>query len=110
MESKNKLTRVEVIDHTGRAYVNWNNNNFVEVSYQDEGRTLKIFISNNMKSKDFLLDALQNTIRKGDKVFVPAVNGRFVELRLKTITYINKGVVVTGDTSHSPEDVILKTK
>ena len=37
--------RVEVVDQTGRAYVNRKDDNFVEASLQDGGRTLKIFIS-----------------------------------------------------------------
>lgn len=43
METKN-VTRVEVIDHTGRSYVNWNILNRVTVSLQDDGRTLKVFV------------------------------------------------------------------
>ena len=40
----NPITRVEVIDNTGRAYVNLSVN-LVQLQEQDEGRTLKIFIS-----------------------------------------------------------------
>lgn len=47
-----KVNRVEVIDHTrpyteggGRAYVFKQNGVKVELSLQDEGRTLKVFIS-----------------------------------------------------------------
>lgn len=40
----NKVTRVEVIDQDGRSYVNWDDNNKVELSLQDNGRTLKVFI------------------------------------------------------------------
>jgi len=39
------VTRVEVIDSRGRCYVNWKAGNKVELSLQDEGRTLKVFIS-----------------------------------------------------------------
>jgi hypothetical protein len=39
------VTRVEVIDENGRRYINWNKDNKVELSYQDKGRTLKVFIS-----------------------------------------------------------------
>jgi hypothetical protein len=39
-----EITRVEVIDKTGRAYVNMNVN-FVQLQLQDDMRTLKIFIS-----------------------------------------------------------------
>lgn len=41
----NQLNRVEIIDKKGRSYVNWNKNNRIELSYQDSGRTLKIFIN-----------------------------------------------------------------
>jgi hypothetical protein len=40
----NGVIRVEVIDKSGRAYVNWKENNKVEVLVQDEGRTLKVVI------------------------------------------------------------------
>jgi hypothetical protein len=38
------ITRVEVIDETGRAYVNTQVNGTVQYSLQDGGRTLKIFL------------------------------------------------------------------
>lgn len=37
-------TRVEVIDKNGRSYVNWDKNNRVTISMQDDFQTLKIFI------------------------------------------------------------------
>lgn len=43
----NQLTRVEIIDKKGRSYVNWNKDNEIELSYQDDGRTLKIFINDS---------------------------------------------------------------
>ena len=47
-----KVTRVEIIDHTGdsnsedygRVYVKWNKNIKVEVHLQDDDRTLKVFV------------------------------------------------------------------
>ena len=46
-DNLNKVTRFEVIDHTpngeGRAYIKRNINE-IEISYQDDGRTLKIFL------------------------------------------------------------------
>jgi len=39
-----EVTRVEVIDPKGRKYVNKNKHCEVELSLQDEGRTLKVFI------------------------------------------------------------------
>lgn len=38
------VTRVEVIDKNGRSYTNWDVKS-VETQLQDDGRTLKIFIS-----------------------------------------------------------------
>jgi hypothetical protein len=42
-----KVTRVEVIQHSepfnGRAYTNYNAKD-VEIQYQDDGKTLKIFL------------------------------------------------------------------
>ena len=43
----NQVNRVEIIDKKGRSYVNWNKNNKIELSYQDSGRTLKIFINDS---------------------------------------------------------------
>lgn len=42
-----KVTRVEVIDENGRSYVNWKPTNKVELSIQDNGRTLKVFITDS---------------------------------------------------------------
>jgi hypothetical protein len=39
------VTRVEIIDENGRSYVNWKKENIVDLSLQDLGKTLKIFIS-----------------------------------------------------------------
>ena len=41
-----KVNRVEVIDQKGRSYVNWKPTNKTEISLQDDGKTLKVFISN----------------------------------------------------------------
>ena len=40
-----KITRVEVIDEKGRCYSNLNSKMKVELSLQDDNRTLKIFIT-----------------------------------------------------------------
>ena len=45
-----KITRVEVITDTGRDYVCWEDDNDITVSYQDDGRTLKVFV-NKVKPK-----------------------------------------------------------
>lgn len=44
MIKQNDVTRLEVIDNNGRQYVMWNCK--VELSYQDDGKTLKIFVTN----------------------------------------------------------------
>lgn len=38
-------TRVEIIDDNGRSYVNWNKHNKIEISMQDDNKTMKIFIT-----------------------------------------------------------------
>jgi len=40
-----ECTRIEVVDDSGRAYVNWSKNNNIKLSLQDDGKTLKIFIN-----------------------------------------------------------------
>ena len=47
-----KVTRVEVIDETGRAYVNYlENDQEVVCSLQDDERTLKVFINRKQKNE-----------------------------------------------------------
>ena len=46
-----EVTRVEVIDDTGRAYVNRNSDNAVEVQLQDNSKTLKVFIYKKNQEK-----------------------------------------------------------
>lgn len=43
------VTRFEVIDRTGRAYVRYGVS--IELSYQDEGRTLKVFVEDSSSSE-----------------------------------------------------------
>ena len=45
-----RITRIEIITDTGRDYVCWEEDNDITVSYQDDGRTLKVFV-NTMKPK-----------------------------------------------------------
>ena len=48
MADTSKVTRFEVIDENGRVYVkNSLYNCHLELSYQDDGRTLKVFIKPN---------------------------------------------------------------
>jgi len=46
-----RVTRVEVIDQKGRTYFNYSRDNAVEIQLQDDGRTLKVFISTKQKDK-----------------------------------------------------------
>ena len=50
MNNYPKVTRVEVIDNTGRAYMEYNAAD-VQVSFQDDGKTLKVFLKNLNKDK-----------------------------------------------------------
>jgi len=43
MQNLDKVTRLEVIDAARRRYANWNAAG-LEVQFQDDGRTLKIFV------------------------------------------------------------------
>lgn len=43
-----EVNRVEVIDRAGRSYVNRKPHNTTEISFQDRGRTLKVFINNDI--------------------------------------------------------------
>jgi hypothetical protein len=49
MADTSKITRFEVIDENGRVYTRRNCK--VELSYQDDGRTLKVFI-NSLNKQD----------------------------------------------------------
>ena len=50
MNNYPKVTRVEVIDNTGRAYMEYNAAD-VQVSFQDDGKTLKVFLKNLNKGE-----------------------------------------------------------
>jgi hypothetical protein len=45
-----KVTRVEVIDETGRVFSRWNTK--VDLSFQDGGKTLKIFVEAELPKRD----------------------------------------------------------
>ena len=53
-----RITRVEVITDTGRDYVCWEEDNDITVSYQDDGRTLKVFV-NTVKPKSPVEEAFK---------------------------------------------------
>ena len=52
-----RITRVEIITDTGRDYVCWEEDNDITVSYQDGGRTLKVFV--NKTGEEGALEALE---------------------------------------------------
>ena len=54
-----RITRVEVIDENGRSYVNWEEDNDITLSYQDDGRTLKVFV-NKVKPKSPVEEAYKD--------------------------------------------------
>jgi hypothetical protein len=54
-----RITRVEVITDTGRDYVCWEEDNDITVSYQDDGRTLKVFV-NTVKPKSPVEEAYKD--------------------------------------------------
>jgi hypothetical protein len=45
-----KIDRLEVIEDSKRKYVKWNCK--IEKSIQDDGKTLKIFVTNSQRKKD----------------------------------------------------------
>jgi hypothetical protein len=49
---KVRVTRVEVIDQSGRSYVNWDETNDVTWQLQDDGRTLKVFVNTHNTPTD----------------------------------------------------------
>lgn len=53
-----RITRIEVIDENGRSYVNWNDNNDVSWQFQDDGRTLKVFVNKVKQEPENLQDWL----------------------------------------------------
>lgn len=61
-----KVTRIEVVDHQsepmiGRAYTKWNCEK-VELSLQDDGKTLKIFLSS--KNKELFCDKAKSNLKE----------------------------------------------
>ena len=54
-----RITRLEVIDENGRSYVNWEDDNNVSWQFQDDGRTLKVFV-NKVKPKSPVEEAYKD--------------------------------------------------
>ena len=49
-DSYHRITRLEVVDETGRVYTNWHPDNLITLSFQDGNRTLKVFIGKQSKA------------------------------------------------------------
>jgi hypothetical protein len=62
-------TRIEVIDQTGRAYTNWHKSKKIELSLQDEGRTLKVLLTTQKEPHQITQEIkMQALILKGHKM------------------------------------------
>jgi hypothetical protein len=46
------ITRVEVITGEGRVYTNWDKDNKITTSLQDDGKTLKVFVTQNTEEPE----------------------------------------------------------
>lgn len=74
MNKLDKINRVEIIDHTlpveeggGRCYVKWAEDIEVSQSIQDDGRTLKIFITQMSGTFGIPIPDRQDKITKDDR-------------------------------------------
>lgn len=56
-EDTSRVTRIEIIDQTGRAYVGYGFSD-VKLSMQDDGRTLKIFTHHIEMSASEIVEAM----------------------------------------------------
>ena len=83
-----RITRVEVITDTGRDYVNWKDDNDITVSYQDNEKTLKIFV-NKVKPETGALEALDKEWKDWEEWLGPEPPQ---EPKLSQIEQIKKGI------------------
>ena len=110
------ITRVEVITDNGRDYVNWEKDNKITTSLQDDGKTLKVFV-NKVKEDIDIIKECRQTGRTGyitkkllDKVFgkqmteieepeMPITKSAFKEqqIRVKIIPQLNNLASVLWD-------------
>lgn len=70
--STKEVTRVEVIDKQGRSYVNWNKENEVTIDFQDDGKTLKVFITKKAKNMNNYYNVTYVPHHKHDKEWIAA--------------------------------------
>jgi hypothetical protein len=52
-----RITRLEVIDETGRVYTNWHPDNRITLSFQDGNRTLKVFVGKDSQATRSTMEA-----------------------------------------------------
>ena len=86
-----RITRVEIITDTGRDYVCWEEDNDITLSYQDDGRTLKVFV-NKVKPKtgeEGALEALDKEWKDWEEWLGPEPPQ---EPKLSQIEQIKKGI------------------
>ena len=83
-----RITRVEIITDTGRDYVCWEEDNDITVSYQDDGKTLKVFV-NKMKPETGALEALDKEWKDWEEWLGPEPPQ---EPKLSQIEQIKKGI------------------
>lgn len=93
-----RVTRVEVIDQKGRSYVNFKQNNEVELELQDDGLTLKVFIKNaeNIKKGETLIDLYNKMPIKSDKGlahnYMDWYSNEFTPRRLEKLNFLEIGI------------------
>jgi hypothetical protein len=80
------ITRVEVITDGGRIYTNWDKNNKITTSLQDDGKTLKVFVNTTKEpkmpiTKPTSYDGIYTTAeRETSKQWATALSGLIDEL------------------------------
>ena len=94
-----KVNRIEVIDQKGRSYVNFKENNEVELQVQDDGFTLKVFIKNaeGIKSNGASLFDMYNKMPiKSDKGtlhnYMQWYSDEFTPRRLDKLNFLEIGI------------------
>lgn len=93
-----RVTRVEVIDQKGRSYVNFKQNNEVELELQDDGLTLKVFIKNaeNIKKGETLIDLYNKMPIKSDKGlahnYMTWYSNEFTPKRMEKLNFLEIGI------------------
>lgn len=107
------ITRVEVITDNGREYVSWNKDNVITTSLQDDGKTLKIFVTTNTNTEEPKTTPQPEPII--NKVEVIA-NTKGTEMKLNLKEFLNKkvtvklynGSIITGVILRNPDEGLFR--